>query len=321
MRMHKYAIPSLLALATLAMGCTENGTAAKATPASAPPQAIAEALEAPRAVSQEEATRSLPGFPMGEVPAHLRGKLISVAEDEFVYDGSPFTLAGCIRDDRPCKEPAVRGLGLLLRFMKAGAKESEALATYNRYYQSFHQRQRIDLSTAACMGPSDAPVTLVEFSDFECPYCDLARPILKGVVEQRSDTRLCFMHFPLPGHDHAMSAAQATAFAKRHGKFWELHDLIFENQRRLSDQTIRSLVDRVGLDSKAFLAAIRSGELAAEVDGQKAEGQRLGIQGTPSIFVNGRKLEVPMSPEMLQFTVDDELRWTSNGGSWNKKAP
>lgn len=321
MRMQNYATTLLFALATLAMGCSENGTSAQATPAPPAAQTAARAQEAPRAVSLEEATQSLPGYPMDGVPAHLRGRLIAVAEDEFVYDGSPFTLAGCLRDDRPCKEPALRGLGLLQRFMQAGAKDSEALATYNRYYQSFNQRQDIDLSTAACKGPTDAPITVVEFSDFECPYCDLARPILQGVVEQRDDTRLCFMHFPLPGHSHAMSAAQATAFAKRHGKFWELHDLIFDNQRRLSDSTIRSLVERAGLDPKALVAAVRSGELAAEVDAQKAEGQRLGIQGTPSIFVNGRKLELPLTPEFLQFTADDERRWQSNGGSWTKKAP
>lgn len=309
----------LFVLVLLALGCDRGSGSAKAAPVA--PSVGSKPTEIARPMSDEEAARSLPGFPMKDVPPQLRGKLISLAEDEFVFDGSPFTLAGCIRDDRPCKENAVRGLTLIYGFISAGAKDSDALAAYNRYYRSFQNRSTIDLSQAACMGPADAKVTVVEFSDFECPYCDAARPMLKGLVRPGGDTRLCFMHFPLPGHAHSMSAAQATVFAHRHGKFWELHDLLFDNQRRLSDQTIKALVDRVGLDSKKMVASILDGELAAVVDRQKSEGQRLGIHGTPSIFVNGRKLEVPMSAEILRFTVEDELRWLSNGGKWNRSAP
>ncbi len=306
----------ILALPLLAWSCSkESGTAKAEAPVRAPKAEVQTPL------SLEEASRLLPGFPMEEVPAHLRRAFVSMAEDEFVFDGSPFTLAGCLRDDRPCKEEAKRGLSLLLRLLQAGARENEALAAYNRYYGSFDKRSEIDLEGAACMGPEDAAVTLVEFSDFECPYCDAARPILKAAMAGRDDVRLCFMQFPLPGHPHSMSAAQATVFAHKHGKFWELHDLIFDNQRRLSDATIRSLVEQAGLDMKALMAEIQSGELAAVVEKQKNEGLRLGVQGTPTIFVNGRRFELPLRAEFMQLTVEDELRWSKNGARWSRAEP
>lgn len=314
--MCKQAPFCILALLLLALGCSkESGAAKAASPLPAP-----QAREAQAPLSAEEAARLLPGFPVEEVPAPLRRPLISMAEDELVFDGSPFTLAGCLRDNRPCKEEAIRGISLLARLLQAGASENEALATYGRYYGSFEKRNEIDLEGAACMGPENAAVTLVEFSDFECPYCDAARPILKSVMAGR-DVRLCFMQFPLPGHPHAMSAAQATVFAQKHGKFWELHDLIFDNQRQLSDATIRSLVEQAGLDTKALLSEIQSGELASVVEKQKNEGMRLGVQGTPTIFVNGRKYEFPLRSDFLQLAVEDELRWTKNGAKWSRAEP
>lgn len=308
----------VLALPLLAAGCSKESNAARAD---APAPKAAPRAEAKPPLSAEEAARLLPGFPMQDVPPTMRRALVTMAEDEFVFDGSPFTLAGCVRDDRPCKDEALRGLSLLHRLMQAGAKENEALAAYNRYYGSFKERNEVDISGASCMGPEGAAITLVEFSDFSCPYCDAARPILKAAMAGRDDVRLCFMQFPLPGHPHSLSAAQATIFAAKHGKFWQLHDLIFDNQRRLSDATIRSLVEQVGLDTKALAAAVMSGELAAEVEKQKNEGLRLGVQGTPSIFVNGRRYELPLRPDFLQLTFDDELRWKQNGAKWSRAEP
>jgi len=313
--MHTRTYIFAIALSVLALGCNEPKAAARPE---TPPPAPTPRVEPKAPISAEEAARLLPGFPMDKVPAQLRGTLVKLAEDEFVFDGSPFTLAGCLRDDRPCKAEAMRGLELLWRLLEAGARDDEALATYGRYYGSFEKRNEIDLSGAVCMGPEGAPITLVEFSDFSCPYCNAARPILKAAMAGRDDVRLCFMQFPLPGHPHSMSAAQATAFAARHGKFWQLHDLIFDNQRKLSDATIRSLVEQVGLDVKALVAAVQSGELAAEVEKQKNEGLRLGVQGTPTIFVNGRKFELPLRPDFLQLTFDDELRWKQNGATWSR---
>ena len=308
----------LFALSLVAVSCARES--ARGTPVRTEPSAAPAVPQAPKAArSAEEAAAALPGFPMESVPAYMRDNLVDIAQDEFVFDGSPYTLAGCLREDYACKDNAVRGLTLLAAYLNAGAGRSEALTAYNRYYRSFEkaQRQTIDTSTAACRGPENAPLQIVEFSDFECPHCAAVRPLLESLVAERPDARLCFMHFPLPMHSNASSAAQATVFAARHGKFWELHDKIFENQQRLSVDVIKQLVAQVGLDPQALVKAVANDELSPVVEKQKAEGQRLGIQGTPSIYLNGRKLEPPLTPELLRFTLDDELRWSAAGG-WAK---
>lgn len=317
--MRKRLVPHSLLVALLLLACAKDGGSAQAAPA-APPNAASPkpaAAPAPQGMSLEEAARLLPGLPLEDVPGHLRRQLVGLAEDEFVFDGSPFTLAGCLRDGRPCRENAIRGLALLARFLNAGASQPDALKAYNLYYRSFEKKNRtqFQLAESACKGPADAPITLVEFSDFECPHCAAAQPTLRKVL-QRGDVRLCFMHFPLPGHDHAMSAAQATVFAQRHGKFWELHDLVFENQQRLSSDLIKKLVAQVGLDPKGLVDAVSKDELAPVVERQKKQGETVGIQGTPAVFLNGRALVMGLSPEMLEFTIADELVWLSRDGSW-----
>lgn len=317
--MRNVSIATLCTVALLASAC-DRGDGGSSTSKGSPLAASARAdtPPTPTGISVEEASAALPGIPFEKIPPHLRETLVTVAKDEFVFDGSPYTLAGCIKEDYACKDAAIRGLNLITHLLNAGASRSEALTTYNRYYRSFDKSRRatIDVSDAACKGPANAPVTVVEFSDFECPHCAAARPVLTRFVESRSDTRLCFLHYPLPNHQHSSSAAQATVFAHKHGKFWELHDKIFENQQRLNSDVIKNLVAQVGLDPQELVKAVQSDELSKVVDRHKAEGQRLGIQGTPSIFVNGRKLELPLNSDFLRFTVEEELVWMYNGGGW-----
>lgn len=311
-RTYSSSIAILVALCISA--CSENGRAEPQQPAPAARQADPDG----RQMSVEEAKQELPGFPVESLPPYLRETLVEVARDEFVYDGAPFTLAGCLKEDKPCKRHATRGLTLVANQLAGGASPSEALAAYNRYYGSFDPKSRksIDLTDAPCLGPADAKVTLVEFADYECPYCAAAAPILHQAVQENPQVRLCFQHFPLPTHDNAFSAAQAAVYAHRHGKFWELHELIFRNQQRLSSQVIKDLVQQVGLDPQGLVKAVADDELAPVVEKQRAQGRALGITGTPTIFVNGRQFTLPLSPELLRFTIEDELEWQTHGGKW-----
>lgn len=273
---------------------------------------------APPQMGDEEAQATLPGFPVEDLPPYLRQTLVDAAQDEFVYDGAPYTLAGCVREGKPCKRHAMRGLTVIANQLAGGASGTEALTAYTRYYASFEAKNRkaIDLTDAPCKGPENAKVTLVEFADYECPHCAAALPVLHQVLEQNPDVRLCFKHFPLPSHDNAFAAAQAAVYAQRNGKFWQLHDKIFANQQRLSPQVIRELVAEVGLDPQGLVQAVQKGDLAETVEKQRSEGRALGIMGTPTVFVNGRQFQLPLSPELLRFTIEDELEWQNNGGKW-----
>ena len=137
-------------------------------------------------------------------------------------------------------------------------------------------------------GPTDAPVTLVEYGDFECPYCGVAYPVVKALEkEYAGKLRVVFRSFPLQQHRHAQAAAEAGEFAADHGKFWELHDTLFEHQRALDEAHLLGYVRALGLDDAALAQALRDHMYAGIVDDVKQGGEESGIPGTPAFFLNG----------------------------------
>jgi protein-disulfide isomerase len=149
-------------------------------------------------------------------------------------------------------------------------------------------------------GPKDAPVVLVEYGDFECPYCGDAYPELKAVQRAMGDG-LCFVfrHFPLnQSHPHAQRAAEFAEAAATVGRFWEMHDLLFENQRALGDRSLTAYAEKLGMDRKLIEAAL-GGEFAARVRRDFRSGVRSGVNGTPSLFINGERYEGARDPETL----------------------
>ncbi len=142
-------------------------------------------------------------------------------------------------------------------------------------------------------GPLGAPVELVLFSDFQCPYCSRINPALDAVVQHYDGrARLVFKQFPLSFHEDARGAAAATLAAHRQGKFWEMHDLLFANQKSLKIDDLEGFAGKLGLDMTAF-QAVRDGGYDAQIDRDIEEGQKAGVRGTPSLFINGRKYQNP----------------------------
>ncbi|HZA14288.1 MAG TPA: thioredoxin domain-containing protein, partial [Myxococcaceae bacterium] len=169
-----------------------------------------------------------------------------------------------------------------------------------------------------CLGKADARVTVIEFSDFECPYCAAAAPLLKGFVDAQPEVRVCYAPYPLQNHPNAMPAAQAALFARDQGKFWEMHDALFANQSSLSREKIVELGARLGLDRARLQKAIEGGQYADELRASRELAQSAGLDATPTVYVNGRKLHLSLSTDALRHTVDDELEWVANGGNWTE---
>jgi protein-disulfide isomerase len=138
-------------------------------------------------------------------------------------------------------------------------------------------------------GPEDAPVTLVEYGDFECPYCAAAHVIVKKVQEIMNDQlRFVFRHFPLTQiHPHAETAAEASEAASAQGKFWEMHDLLYENQPLLDPPHLVAYADELGLDLKKFARQLEEGAYRERVREDFLGGVRSGVNGTPTFFING----------------------------------
>lgn len=150
---------------------------------------------------------------------------------------------------------------------------------------------QLSVAGSPTMGPADAPVTITIFDDFECPYCAKTVPLIKEVVSAYSEqVRLVYKHFPLGMHKHAKAAAIASMAADHQGKFWPLHDLLFANYNKLNPLKITQLAQEAGLDMIRFEADRKDPRLQQQLNADQQEGRRAGVRGTPTIFVNGRRL-------------------------------
>ena len=166
--------------------------------------------------------------------------------------------------------------------------------------------QQIDITGAPVRGKADAPVTLVVFSDFECPWCAKLEPVLAQLLAANPDTvRVVFKHLPLPMHAQAEPAALAAIAAQRQGKFWEMHDALF-TAPQWTPSTVTETATRIGLDMTKFQADLNSQETRMQLAKDRADAQASEIVATPSVFVNGRPVRERSLPA-LQAMVNEAL--------------
>ena len=164
--------------------------------------------------------------------------------------------------------------------------------------------QTIDLGSSPSLGPAAAQLTVVEFADYECPYCAAMTPVLKeAVTALGGKARLVFKYFPLKGHKGSLPAARAAFAAAAKGKFWEMSELLFKNIDDHDPGDLEGYAKKLGLDVEAFRAAAASPDALKAVERDKDLGLRLGVRATPSLFVNGR----PMEPSVDRFLLTDRL--------------
>ncbi len=156
-------------------------------------------------------------------------------------------------------------------------------------------------------GPATAPVTLVQYGDYECPYCGRMHPIIKELQERLGGRlRFVFRHFPLdPLHPRARRAAEAAEVAASQGRFWEMHDLLYENQENLEDEDLRRYAADLGLDLERFEDDLANGRHTERVQEDRRGGERSGVEGTPAFFVNGLRYEGPLGLDGLLAAVEE----------------
>ncbi len=154
-------------------------------------------------------------------------------------------------------------------------------------------------------GPENAPVTIIEFSDFECPYCSRAAKTIEQLFNNNAGRiRLVFRSYPLPFHPNAKKAAEAGLCANEQGKFWQLHDAMFADQENLGVDAIKAKAAAAGLDAAAFATCLDSGKFAAQVEADMKVGAEAGVEGTPVFIINGQLISGSRSPEEFQKIID-----------------
>jgi protein-disulfide isomerase len=169
-------------------------------------------------------------------------------------------------------------------------------------------REKVADAGFPSQGPSDAPIVMVEFSDFQCPFCQRAEPTVEQVLKTYGNKiRLVYRHFPLPNHPNARPAAEAAACAEQQGRFWQYHKELFANSSRLSNDDLKSHAARAGLDQKRFADCFDGETMKARVDADIQEAEAAGVSGTPAFFINGRPLDGAQPFEAFKRIIDEEL--------------
>ncbi len=170
-------------------------------------------------------------------------------------------------------------------------------------------RTTVALATAPVRGPATAPVTIVEFSDFQCPFCSRVGPTVKQIEDTYGDkVRLAFRHYPLSFHPMAQKAAEAGACAAEQGKFWQMHDAMFANQAKLGVEDLKTTAAGLGVETQQFNQCLDSGKTAALVAADTKEGTAYGVSGTPAFFVNGRFVNGAQPYEVFETIINEELQ-------------
>jgi len=158
-------------------------------------------------------------------------------------------------------------------------------------------------------GPADAPVVLIEYTDYQCPFCVRAQPTIQAIRERYGDSVVhVFKNLPLPMHQQARLAAEAALCAADQGKFWELHDWLFANKDSISQETLAGQAEALGLDVAVFNSCVTDGTHRQQVEKDIAEANGFGIRGTPGFVINGRVLTGAQPLETFVDVIDDELR-------------
>jgi protein-disulfide isomerase len=164
------------------------------------------------------------------------------------------------------------------------------------------------------IGPENARVTLIEYSDFQCPACAMYFPVVEKLFAESSTTmRLVYRHFPLPQHANAMIASQASEAAALQGKFWPMYRLIFDNQTEWENSTkareiFTQYAERIGLNMTSFKKDIDSDIVKNKIQASRDEGIKIGINGTPTFFVNGKAISNPQGYEQFKTIIEEAIK-------------
>lgn len=259
-------------------------------------QVLLDRAAAARGISVEELTRT-------EITEKAQ---VSPAEARAFYEANRARFGET--SEAEALQQIVEGLGRQRQRERRAAFAQELRGTYPVEVRLEPFRVAVETGHGPVRGHPGAPVTVVEFSDFQCPFCVRARPTVNRVREVYGDqVRFAFRHFPLAFHEQAQKAGEATACAGDQGQFWEMHDRLWESPGRLQPPDLKEHAAALDLDAEAFGQCLDSGRHASVVKEDAEAGSQLGVSGTPAFFINGRPLVGAQPFEAFAQVIDEEI--------------
>jgi protein-disulfide isomerase len=269
---------------------------------------------------QWQTTDALPGLNLQGLTAAQKSTVLKILRSQGCTCGCSMKLAQCRIEDPSCSYST--GLAAtVIDAVKQGKSEAEAIAAANGSRWAHPEGTgkvlddpvQIPVAGAPVIGAAKAPITIVEFSDFQCPYCIAATPEIHALLKAYpQEVKLIFKEYPLETHSQAYGAATAALAAHKQGKFWAMHDAMFDH-RDLSKPNLIAMAKAAGLDVPRFEKDMESKEVTDAIAKDVEDGERANVEGTPTLFINGQRYNGAIQLQFLKPLIDAELKRPSGG--------
>jgi predicted DsbA family dithiol-disulfide isomerase len=251
----------------------------------------------------------IPGVKISDFKADFISRVEEQLEKIKCYGRCTESVAACLGKDPP--HQAAARLARDLFFLMAADKGPEEIQKWMEARKKMAHpdwTHSFSLEGMVPLGKKDAPVVIVEFSDFRCPYCAKVSPVLEQVIkESGGKARLYFKQFPIKGRPQSLEASKASVAAQAFGKFWEYCRLLFLNRSDLSGPVLLALAKKTGIDTGKFKKEMAREEVLNRIADEKMEGLRARIKGTPTVFINGKEVLLEPTRELLKDRIQEEL--------------
>jgi protein-disulfide isomerase len=205
----------------------------------------------------------------------------------------PLLLAGCVDKKKiDNMEETLKDIQTSLKNLEEKIDKLPKTAAPRRPTVDYSKVHNLPVGSSAIKGKKEAKVTITEFSDFQCPYCSRVQPTLREVLKAYpEDVKLVYKDFPLSFHKQAKNASKAARAAGEQGKYWEMHDLLFQNYNSLSDDKYKEFATKLNLDVNQFMTDFNSNKYDKQIQEDINLGRRVGVTGTPTLFINGKRMQ------------------------------
>jgi thiol-disulfide isomerase/thioredoxin len=287
-----------------ACACSRHGaTIPSAQAAPAPPaKPGAEKAESPT----EDGQSLPPGIDIGKMGEFERKVFFRVANKEPSACGKGHSLLHSAKHDNACRA-SFYALRYVAHLVNSGFTDSEISEKLERRFR-LPRHPQIDVSAAPSKGSQSGRVIVVEFVDYECPHCRHAQSLIKQAVEEfPNEVKVFYKHFPLSAHANARLAVEGAVAAQRQGKFWPFSDKVWLNSDGLTPAVLEKIAKEIGLDVAKWRADLGSAAVKDRVAKDRSEGDDLGINATPTIYINGRKYDDPLEIASFRDWINEEL--------------